>query len=261
MKQIVPMIAPKLCLNALLFATAAAVLITDLGAAEKPADPDIALKPAHIIVKPWRNHIPPTKRQGVPGIERTAKGRLWAVYGRDVESTRNYQVLTRSDDDGKSWSDAQLMILPRRGVRAMSATDWIDGSWTPEDTIVLARSLKDLGCDYIAVSSGGLSLDQDIPLGEGHQVPLASKIRAASGLPVMAMGMIHDPNHANRVIANGDADMIALARAFLSDPHWPWHAAAVLGQEVDYPPQYLRGYRSGWLRERRAHSSQDRDQP
>ena len=85
--------------------------------AEEPADPDIALKPAHVIVNPWRWHIPPTKRQGVPGIERTAKGRLCAVYGRDVESTRNYQVLTRSDDDGKSWSDAQLMILPRRGVR------------------------------------------------------------------------------------------------------------------------------------------------
>jgi hypothetical protein len=93
--------------------------------AEEP-DPDIALEPAHVVVNPWRFHIPPTKRQGVPGIERTAKGRLWAVYGRDVESTRNYQVLTFSDDDGKSWSNAQLMILPRRGVRAMSASIWID---------------------------------------------------------------------------------------------------------------------------------------
>ena len=94
--------------------------------AEEPTAPDIALKPAHVIVKPWRFHIPPTKRQGVPGIERTAKGRLWAVYGRDVESSRTHQVLTFSDDDGKSWSEAQLMILPRRGVRAMSAAIWID---------------------------------------------------------------------------------------------------------------------------------------
>ena len=115
MKQIVPMKSLKLRLNALLFATATAVLITDVSAAEKPADPDIALKPAHVIVNPWRFHMPPTKRQGVPGIERTAKGRLWAVYGRHVESSRNYQVLTFSDDDGKSWSKAQLMILPRRG--------------------------------------------------------------------------------------------------------------------------------------------------
>jgi len=94
MKQLTAMKSLKLRLNALLFATATAVLITDLGGAEKPADPDIALKPAHVIVNPWLRHISPTKRQGVPGIERTAKGRLWAVYGRDVESPRNYQLLT-----------------------------------------------------------------------------------------------------------------------------------------------------------------------
>ena len=121
-----PMKTLKLRLNALLFAAAAAVLITGLSAAEKPSDPDIALKPAHVIVNPWRFHIPPTKRQGVSGIERTANGRLWAVYGRDVESSQNYQVLTLCDNDGRSWSDAQLMILPRRGVRAMSAKNWID---------------------------------------------------------------------------------------------------------------------------------------
>ena len=88
--------------------------------------PDLALLPAHVIVSPWPQHIPATKRQGVAGIERTAKGRLWAVYGRDVESTRNFQVLKSSDDDGKSWSGVKLMILPREGTRAMSATVWID---------------------------------------------------------------------------------------------------------------------------------------
>jgi hypothetical protein len=87
---------------------------------------DLALKSASIIVSPWKHHIPPTKRQGVPGIERTAKGRLWAVYGRDVESTRNYQVMTTSDDDGQTWSEVKMMILPRQGVRAMSAALWID---------------------------------------------------------------------------------------------------------------------------------------
>jgi len=105
--------------------------------AEKPArpspSPDLALQPAHIIVSPWKQHIPPTKRQGVAGIERTAKGRLWAVYGRDVESTRNFQVLKCSDDDGKSWSEVKLMILPRAGTRAMSAAIWID----PQDHLWL----------------------------------------------------------------------------------------------------------------------------
>jgi hypothetical protein len=98
---------------------------TALQAADS-SSPDLAMQPAHIIVAPWKQHIPATKRQGVAGIERTAKGRLWAVYGRDVESTRNFQVLKWSDDDGKTWSEVKLMILPRAGTRAMSANVWID---------------------------------------------------------------------------------------------------------------------------------------
>jgi len=89
-------------------------------------DADLALQPAHVIVNPWPQHIPPTRRQGVPGIERTVKGRLWAVYGRDVESSRNYQIVVRSGDDGLTWSKPKLMILPGEGGRAMSACIWID---------------------------------------------------------------------------------------------------------------------------------------
>jgi len=89
-------------------------------------DRDLALQPATILANPWKNHVPPTTRQGVPGIERTAKGRLWVIYGRDVESPRNYQVLKFSDDDGRSWSGIRLMIMPKIGVRAMSPAIWID---------------------------------------------------------------------------------------------------------------------------------------
>ena len=96
------------------------------GAAEVDTGSDLALKPATILIKPWKNHVPPTTRQGVPGIERTAKGRLWVVYGRDVESPRNYQIVRYSDDDGRSWSDVKLMIMPTKGVRAMSPAIWID---------------------------------------------------------------------------------------------------------------------------------------
>lgn len=94
--------------------------------AEPAPDRDLALTPATLIVNPWRQHIPPTKRQGVAGIERTAQGRLWVIYGRDVESPRNYQVIRKSDDDGQTWSDVKLMILPSRGVRVMSPCLWID---------------------------------------------------------------------------------------------------------------------------------------
>jgi hypothetical protein len=109
------------------FAAFFALSITaGFAAAAEPPDPDIALEPAHIIVNPWHFHIPPTKRQGVPGIERTAKGRLWVIHGRDVESPRNYQVLIRSDGNGRRWSNPEVMILPQKGVRAMSAAIWID---------------------------------------------------------------------------------------------------------------------------------------
>src|SRR6187401_1562929 len=109
--------------------TAALMLVplSALHAAEGESTPaDLALQPAHIVVSPWKQHIPATKRQGVAGIERTAKGRLWTVFGRDVESTRNYQVLKKSDDDGQTWSDVQLMVMPQRNVRAMSPAIWID---------------------------------------------------------------------------------------------------------------------------------------
>ncbi len=95
------------------------------GEAPEP-NPDIALEPATVIVNPWRFHIPPTRRQGVAGIERTARGRLWVIHGRDVESPRNFQVIKRSDSDGRNWSDVQVMILPQKNVRAMSATLWLD---------------------------------------------------------------------------------------------------------------------------------------
>jgi len=87
---------------------------------------DIALQPAYVICSPWKQHVPPTNRQGVPSIECTAQGRLWASYGRDVESTRTFQVLKCSDDDGQTWSEVKLMILPRAGTRAMDTCLWID---------------------------------------------------------------------------------------------------------------------------------------
>jgi 2,4-dienoyl-CoA reductase-like NADH-dependent reductase (Old Yellow Enzyme family) len=131
------------------------------------------------------------------------------------------------------------------GVR-ISATDWVDEvpSWRLEDSIVFAQELKARGCDWIDVSSGGISLAQKIPLGPGYQVPLARAIRAATGLTTMAVGMISSPAQAEAILAQGDADLVALGRAFLDDPHWPWRAATELGARVQAPRQYLRA-RSG----------------
>ncbi len=119
-----PHAVPRLFFTGLLVAVAGWALTGPLDAS--PPLPDPALEPAHVIVSPWRQHIPATKRQGVPGVECTPDGRLWTVFGRDVESTRNFQVLKHSDDGGTTWSDVQLMILPRAGTRAMSPAIWID---------------------------------------------------------------------------------------------------------------------------------------
>jgi 2,4-dienoyl-CoA reductase-like NADH-dependent reductase (Old Yellow Enzyme family) len=127
------------------------------------------------------------------------------------------------------------------GVR-VSATDWLDDedSWTPAQTLELARQLQSRGCDWIDVSSGGISPRQKIPLGPGYQVPLAQAIRAATGMTTIAVGLITEPQQAEDVVASGSADMVALARAMLYDPRWPWHAAAALGGTVHGPRQYWR---------------------
>jgi len=122
----------------------------------------------------------------------------------------------------------------------VSASDWVEGGWDLEQTIALAHELKKRGADWIDVSSGGLSPKQKIPLGPGYQVPFADAIKAATGLPTMAVGLITDPAHAEELLATGKADMIALARGLLYDPRWGWHAAAHLGASVSAPPQYWR---------------------
>lgn len=125
------------------------------------------------------------------------------------------------------------------GVR-VSATDWVEGGWDLNSTIAFALALKDRGVDWIDTSTAGASPLQKIPLGPGYQVPFAAAVKAATGLPTMAVGLITEAQHAEDIVANGQADMICLARAMLYDPRWPWHAAAQLGATVTAPPQYWR---------------------
>ncbi len=122
----------------------------------------------------------------------------------------------------------------------LSGTDWVEGGWDVEQTLAFSRELEARGCSAIHVSSGGLHRDQAIPVGPGYQVPLARAVKQAVGIPVVAVGLITDYDHAEAIVANGDADLVALARGMLYDPRWPWHAAAHLGASVKAPPQYLR---------------------
>jgi 2,4-dienoyl-CoA reductase-like NADH-dependent reductase (Old Yellow Enzyme family) len=130
------------------------------------------------------------------------------------------------------------------GMR-LSATDWVDGGWGPADSVAFAQALKRRGGDFIHVSSGGVSPRQQIPIGAGYQVHLAAQIKREAGLPTIAVGLITEPQQAEAIIANGEADAVALARGILYDPHWPWHAAAALGAQVQAPRQYWRSQPRG----------------
>lgn len=130
-------------------------------------------------------------------------------------------------------------VVPGPLLVRISGTDWTEGGWTIQDSVALAPLLRDAGVDLVDVSSGGLHHTQQIPVGPGFQVPLASVVRAA-GIATGAVGLITDPQQADAVLADGHADLVMLARELLRDPHWPLHAAAALGADVPWPPQYER---------------------
>ncbi|BDT61392.1 NADH-dependent flavin oxidoreductase [Massilia varians] len=138
--------------------------------------------------------------------------------------------------------EAVRAAVPREmavGVR-ISATDWVEGGWEIEQSLRFAAELKERGCDFIHVSTGGLSPRQEIPLGPGYQVGFAQRIKEETGMPTIGVGLITEAQHAESILQQGQADLIGLARAMLYDPRWPWHAAAELGEQVFAPPQYWR---------------------
>jgi 2,4-dienoyl-CoA reductase-like NADH-dependent reductase (Old Yellow Enzyme family) len=125
----------------------------------------------------------------------------------------------------------------------LSATDWVEGGWSVDESVELSKQLSLLGVDLVDVSSGGLDPRQQIAVGPGYQVSFARAVREGSGLPTAAVGLISDPQQAEQVLADGSADAVLLARAVLSDPHWPLHAAADLGVDLAWPAQYARAKR------------------
>ena len=122
----------------------------------------------------------------------------------------------------------------------ISATDWVEGGWTGEDSIALAKIVKPLGVDLMDCSSGGTSPLAKIPLGAGYQVPFANAVRRHANIATGAVGMITEPMQADQIIRNEEADLVIMAREFLRDPYWPLRAAAEVHQEIPWPKQYER---------------------
>jgi 2,4-dienoyl-CoA reductase-like NADH-dependent reductase (Old Yellow Enzyme family) len=160
---------------------------------------------------------------------------------------------SRDDEYGGSFENRVRLLLEVVGevrsrvaagvpvVVRLSATDWVDGGWTGDDSVRLAVRLREEGVDLVDTSTGG-NVHAAIPVGPGYQVPFARRIRTEAGIPAGAVGLITDPKQAEEILAEGSADVVLLARELLRDPHWPLRAAYELGETETglWPVQYER---------------------
>ncbi|MGO9275779.1 MAG: NADH:flavin oxidoreductase/NADH oxidase [Terriglobia bacterium] len=156
-------------------------------------------------------------------------------YGGSFENRARFVLQVAAAIRGV-WPDSLPLFI------RISASDWVEGGWTIEDSVKLVRLLRPLGVDLVDCSSGGLSPHAKIELRPGYQVPFAERIRRETGILTGAVGMITEPQPADRIIREGSADLVLLARQFLRDPYFPLHAAKALGAGIAPPVQYLRAF-------------------
>jgi len=158
-------------------------------------------------------------------------------YGGSFEN--RIRLLVETVDRVRSWLPAGMPLFVR-----ISATDWADpttgGGWDVDQSVALARVLKEHGVDLIDTSSGGNVAGAKIPTGPGYQAPFAEQIRREAGIATAAVGQITEAKQAEEIVRGGQADLVLLAREMLRDPYWPLHAAEELGVDVAWPAQYLR---------------------
>ncbi len=184
-------------------------------------------------------------RVGVDGIE------LHIAHGYLMHEFFSALTNKRTDQWGGSLENRmRLPVAVARAVKAVlpanvalaariTGSDWVEGGVNPDDTVALAKALKGEGVSYLCVSSGALIATAQIPLGPGYQVPFAERVKRDTGVVTRAVGLIADPRQAEDIVASGKADCIAIARGWLDNPHWVWHAAERLGAKIAYPPQYI----------------------
>lgn len=201
------------------------------------------------ITRVQRAFVDATRRALAAGYQLVE---LHAAHGYLAHSFLSPLTNHRTDDYGGSFDHRTRFLMETvRAMRAawperlplavrLSTTDWVDGGWTLEDSIALAKRLKDEGVDLIDCSAGGAVTGVRISAGPGYQVPLSDAIRARAGIATAAVGSITEPTHADEIIRNGRADLVFLGREMLRDPYWPAHAARALRQpeRLKFPTQY-----------------------
>ena len=198
------------------------------------------------IIQAFANAAERAQRAGVDAIEiHMAHGYLLHQFLSPISNLR-------TDEWGGSFEnrtrlplavfDAMKKAAPNveLGVR-VSATDWIEGGWNLKETIQLVELLKQRGCSFVDVSTGGLHDSQKIEVSYGYQLPFARAVRLQTGMPTIACGLIKDARQAESVLVEGTADLVDVGRQMLLNPHWGWQAALELGEKVDCPAPYRRG--------------------
>lgn len=144
--------------------------------------------------------------------------------------------------------EAVRAVWPKE--RALGAripgSDYVEGAWGVEDAVAYASALGARGCDFVTVSGGGVVLDAKVPVGPGYQVPFAHAVKQATGMITGAVGLITEARQAEAILTQGLADYVAIARAFLFNPRWAWHAAIELGDAIRFAPQYARCHPKAW---------------
>jgi 2,4-dienoyl-CoA reductase-like NADH-dependent reductase (Old Yellow Enzyme family) len=208
--------------------------------------PPVALDEAGIsgVVSAFENAVRRALAAGFKLIE------VHAAHGYLLHEFLSPLTNRRTDEFGGSLENRMRLLLQvSERVRAIvptelpvfvriSATDWVDGGWDIEQSVILAQRLRDVGIDLIDVSSGGTTPTARIPVGKGYQVPFARRIRCEAKIMTGAVGLITEPAHASEIITSGDADLIFVARELLREPYWALKAQSDLGEEPSWPIPY-----------------------
>ncbi|HNV03198.1 MAG TPA: NADH:flavin oxidoreductase/NADH oxidase [Vicinamibacterales bacterium] len=209
--------------------------------------PEVLDRPAiEAVIRDFRRAAARARAAGFQAAE------LHAAHGYLIHQFLSPLSNRRTDEFGGSYDNrVRLVKLVCRAVREewpadlpllvrLSATDWVEGGWRPEDTVALAHHLSEYGVDVIDCSSGGNVAGAAMPIGPGYQVPFSQRIKDMLPILTATVGLVTSPAQADQIVRNEQADIVLLARELLRDPYWPLHAARALGQDVSWPNPYLR---------------------